>query len=108
MKVNSIFRFLFLGMAGHASMALAQSPNTFTSTGDMSTPRQGHTATLLTNGKVLIAGGIGPYASPFAPLASAELYDPSTGTFTATGSMAKSRAGHTATLLLNGKVLIAG
>src|SRR6516165_8297872 len=113
MKVNSIFRFLFLGMAGHASMALAQSPNTFTSTGDMSTPRQGHTATLLTNGKVLIAGGIGPYSFMVPPgifpiLASAELYDPSTGTFTATGSMATSRFDHTATLLPNGKVLIAG
>jgi hypothetical protein len=115
MKVNSIFRLLFLGMAGHASMALAQSPNTFTSTGDMSTPRFGHTATLLTNGKVLIAGGSGPYSfiPPPGPLqipllASAELYDPSTGTFTATGSMATSRSDHTATLLPNGKVLIAG
>ena len=109
MKVNSIFRFLFLGMAGHASMALAQSPNTFTSTGDMSTPRQGHTATLLTNGKVLIAGGTGGAPDGNYPyVASAELYDPATGTFTSTGSMATSRAGHTATLLPSGKVLIAG
>ena len=61
---------LLFGAASPASMALAQSRGTFTSTGDMSTPRQGHTATLLTNGKVLIAGGIGPYASPFAPLAT--------------------------------------
>src|SRR5215470_424246 len=105
MKVNSFSPLLFLGVAGHASRALAQSPNTFTSTGDMSSPRHGHTATLLTNGKVLIAGGAGDSS---LPVASAELYDPSSGTFTATGSMATSRIDHTATLLPNGRVLIAG
>ena len=114
MKYSSVFSLLLLGAGSHTSMLMAQSPNTFTATGDMSTPRSGHTATLLTNGKVLIAGGSGPYSytlPPLArttPLASAELYDPSSGTFTATGSMATSRIGHTATLLSNGKVLIAG
>jgi hypothetical protein len=102
---------LLFGAASHASMA--QSPNTFKATGDMSTPRIGHTATLLTNGKVLIAGGAhnsfvnGNYLN-YLPVASAELYDPSSETFTTTGSMATSRVGHTATRLPNGKVLIAG
>jgi Galactose oxidase, central domain len=108
MKVNSALPLLFLGVAGHASTVLAQSPNTFTATGDMSTPRLGHTATLLTNGRVLIAGGARDRFPNNLPMASAELYDPSSGTFTATGSMATSRIDHTATLLPNGKVLIAG
>ena len=77
----------------------------FTPTGKLTTARAEHTATLLPNGKVLIAGGAG---DGFQPLASAELYDPSTGMFTPTGSMTTVRSGHTATLLANGKVLIAG
>ena len=76
----------------------------FVSTGSMIQARAGHTATLLPNGKVLVAGG----RIIAAGLASAELYDPVTGTFTATGSMTAERAGHTATLLPSGMVLIAG
>ena len=77
----------------------------WTATGSLATAPVGHTATLLPNGQVLVAGGqtIGG-----AFLASAELYDPATGLWTATGSMAAARVDHTATLLPNGKVLVAG
>ncbi|CAF1328352.1 unnamed protein product, partial [Rotaria magnacalcarata] len=61
--------------------------------------RDPHTASVLANGKVLVAGGIGS-----AYLNSAELYDPSTGTWTSTGSMHFGRYGHTASVLTNGKV----
>src|SRR5439155_5187491 len=67
------------------------------------TAREFHTATLLPNGKVLVAGGAGTSGD----LASAELYDPATGTWTATGSLITARDNHTATLLPNGKVLVA-
>ena len=83
---------------------LCQWTTTWTGTGPMATVRRNHTATLLFNGKVLIAGGLsGPNS-----LNTAELYDPSTGMVTPTGSMATARFGHTATLLPNEKVLIAG
>ena len=95
---------------GHRSSADSYDPgnDTFTPTGSMLQARRRHTATLLTNGKVLIAGGEGRSGNQFVPLTSAELYDPGTGTFTATGSLTTARYYHTATLLNNGKVLIAG
>jgi hypothetical protein len=88
-----------------SSIALAQS-GTFAATGNMSVPRQDHTATLLQNGKVLIAGGASGYNGTV--WATTELYDPATGIFTATGNMTTPRLNHTATLLPDGKVLIAG
>jgi hypothetical protein len=109
MKSSLVRSLLFLGVAGcHATIAMAQSSgSTFTATGDLTTPRNGHTATLLTNGRVLIAGGyIGGGGNPL--VSSVELYDPSTGTFIATGGMTRARAYHTATLLPDGKVLIVG
>jgi N-acetylneuraminic acid mutarotase len=73
-------------------------------TGALGTARSGHTATLLANGKVLIAGG---YDNSSA-LNSAELYDPVTRTWSFTGSLNTARGGHSATLLPSGKVLVAG
>jgi hypothetical protein len=64
----------------------------FNFTGPMDALREGHTATLLGNGKVLVTGGFGGSSG----LSSAELYDPATGTFSATGSMSTERSGHTA------------
>ena len=82
----------------------------FRPTGSMATERGRHTATLLPNGKVLVTGGIGGGFGglPAQWLRSAELYDPATGSFSPTGTMATERGAHTATLVSNGKVLVAG
>src|SRR5207237_1745205 len=68
--------------------------------------REKHTATLLPNGKVLVAGGYDAYIGSY--LASAELYDPATGRWSTTGGLNFGREKHTATLLPSGKVLVAG
>ncbi len=80
-------------------------PGQLVPTGNTTVARFSHTATLLRNGKVLVAGGM---TRNGVWLDSAELYDPANGRFTPTGTLHAQRAGATATLLANGKVLIAG
>lgn len=88
------------------SWALTKNVSTNATT-QLATARAGHTATLLPTGKVLVAGGVGSN-SPLIASNSAELYDPTTGTWSPTGSLNNARFNHTATLLPNGKVLVIG
>jgi hypothetical protein len=81
---------------------------TWTPTGSMVSPRTWHTATLLPNGKVLVVGGRTDPFNGNSILASAELYDPATGTWALTSPMSRVREKHTATLLPDGRVLVAG
>lgn len=84
--------------------------STWSSTGSMAKERLAHTATLLTTGpnagKVLVVGG--GLRNETTVEATCELYDPATGTFSPTGSMNVARAFHSATRLMDGRVLVAG
>jgi N-acetylneuraminic acid mutarotase len=77
-------------------------------TGNLNVARSAHTATLLPDGRVLVAGGRSISNSGAVALDSAELYDPATGIWIGTGSLTQPRIGHTATLLPSGKVLVVG
>jgi hypothetical protein len=85
----------------------------FSATGSLLLPRSGHSLTLLPDGKALAGGGetdtcTGGLCIFAGTLATAELYDPSSGAFSAAGNMVAPREGHTATLLSDGRVLLAG
>ena len=114
---------LVLIVGGNSGSALGQDHGTTFATAELYNPatqvftplaarmavvREGHTATLLPSGLVLIAGGFDNQGSNIS-YASAELFNPATGTFTTlTGAMRVARSHHAATLLPNGQVLLAG
>ncbi|HEX8698327.1 MAG TPA: kelch repeat-containing protein [Myxococcaceae bacterium] len=101
-------KVFFSGLAFPVAMEMYDlASGTWSTAGTMPTARYEHTATLLPNGKVLFAGGY-TNGSGSASTAVAELYDPASGTWSATAPMATARGGHTATLLSNGKVLVTG
>jgi hypothetical protein len=88
-------------------VALARVDPKWIPTGSLHMSRAGHTATLLPNGKVLVVGGdFSPW--DYGSDGSAELYDAATGVWSVTGGLMAARYGQTATLLQNGKVLVAG
>ncbi|HUA38327.1 MAG TPA: kelch repeat-containing protein [Candidatus Sulfopaludibacter sp.] len=109
-RVRSFSRpVLLLGLALNLQFVIIQTAkaDSWTATGFMQTARANHTATLLPDGKVLVAGGFGTNGIALA-LGSVELYDPVTGTWIATAPMNTARGLHTATLLPNGQVLVVG
>src|SRR6266404_4458673 len=104
-KQSAVAEPLLLGSGPVATLSTGDDPasGTWTVTGSLNTARYYHTATLLPNGMVLVAGG-----EIIGVLTSAELYDPASGTWTMTGNLNTGRTTHTATLLPNGMVLVAG
>lgn len=104
-------KVLIVGGSGYSNCELYDpATGSWTNTGSMIFGRSYFTATMLLDGRVLVAGG--SHANGM-PLFTCELYDPQTGTWSLTGSMTNvlgysSRMRHTATLLPNGKVLVAG
>lgn len=100
----------FGGAATNLSELYDPSSGVFSATQAMTSPRSAHTATLLPNGQVLIAGGASAFytGGPSYSLSSAELFDPVTGSFAATADMTAVRESHTATLLNTGEVLVVG
>jgi hypothetical protein len=92
------------------TISVTTSAVSFTPTGSLQRARGFHTATLLANGKVLVAGGANRGSDKLCPggISSAELYDPAAGLFASTGVLTTARFAHTATLLKDGKVLVTG
>ena len=93
-----------VALALAASTLSFAASGTWSSTGTMISARDGHTATILTNGKILAAGG----TNNGVALTSAELYNSAAGTWASTGSMNTARSHARAVLLSNGSVLVMG
>lgn len=106
MKARLFLRSLFSAILT-LCLPLARSSHaaSWVTNGPLNSARYFHSATLLPNGKILVAGGL---LTNSVATATTELYDPVTGTCTFTASMANARSRHSATMLPNGKVLIAG
>lgn len=111
-------KVLAVGLAppGTSTELYDPATGTWTATGALNVAREFHAALLLSNGRVLVAGGVGatpasgPTPSPFGPITdwgsvSCELYDPATGTWSATGSLNAPRAAPVLTTMPNGDVL---
>ena len=105
--LTSLATLPLLRIAGTSSRASSRA-GMVTEIAHMQIARADHSSTLLSNGKVLIAGGFGGSGTESNPFRSTELYNPKTGTFESAADMSVGRSGHTATLLRNGKVLIVG
>src|SRR5215831_19399975 len=109
--VYASWRSLFLLLVLLALSTVDSHAQSFVPTGNMMMPRLGHSATLLQDGRVLLAGGYNPVdgfegrpAQNFPPHATsaAEIYNPATGTFSETGAMTAARAWHVAVSLQDG------
>ncbi|MGW4160936.1 Kelch repeat-containing protein [Streptomyces sp. NPDC004788] len=97
-----------LGATAEAAL-FAPATGTWSETAPLRTARRMHTTTVLADGRVLVTGGYtGPLSFPVRPLGTAEVYDPETGRWTDTAPMGQARCGHSATLLADGRVLVAG
>ena len=97
------------GLIPAAILLASTSPNgRVIETTSMSVARASHSSTLLPDGRVLIAGGFAGSGHEYAPYASTEIYNPATGRFAGGPSMSFGRSGHTATLLADGRILLAG
>ena len=94
------------GASSTMALTIMATAGNFAIVGNMRVPRQDHTATLLSNGQVLEAGGVSLICCD--PVSTSELFDPKTNQFHDTGRMSTARYAHTATLLLDGRVLLAG
>lgn len=103
-------RVLIAGGASQPTRAFLFNPstNTFSVTGNLITGRFQHTATRLPDGRVLITGGFECTSSPCTRIASSEIYDPITASFSPTGSLTATRNNARSILLDNGKVLVVG
>jgi N-acetylneuraminic acid mutarotase len=108
--VSLVSTALLVCLLASATTVQAQQPGVWSATGSLGTGRISHTATLLANGKVLVVGGrrevVG--SRTYVTTGTADLYDPATGLWSATGSLNTPRSDHIAVRLNNGKVLVAG